>query len=99
MAALPLTPELIPLCHTLLLTKVAVDFELDDAASCVRISATVRCQGQTGVEMEAMTGVSVACLTVYDMVKGVDRGVQIGPIELLEKSGGKSGTYRLTEHE
>lgn len=64
----------------------------------ISCTATVKTTGKTGVEIEAMTAVSVACLTIYDMVKGVDRGVQIGPIELLEKYGGKSGTYRLTEH-
>ncbi|HXF63327.1 MAG TPA: cyclic pyranopterin monophosphate synthase MoaC [Caldilineaceae bacterium] len=88
------TPELIPLCHTLLLTKVAVDFEMDEAASRVLITATVRCNGQTGVEMEALTAVSVAALTIYDMAKALEKGMTIGPIRLLEKSGGKSGEWR-----
>jgi cyclic pyranopterin phosphate synthase len=88
------TPELIPLCHTLLLTKVAVDFEIDEAASRVVITATVRCNGQTGVEMEALTAVSVAALTIYDMAKALDKGMTIGAICLLEKQGGKSGEWR-----
>lgn len=88
------TPELIPLCHTLLLTKVAVDFEIDAAQSRVVIQATVRCKGQTGVEMEALTAVSVAALTIYDMAKALDKSMTIGAICLLEKQGGKSGEWR-----
>ena len=88
------TPELIPLCHTLLLTKVAVDFTVDEAASRVTISATVRCNGQTGVEMEALTAVSVAALTIYDMDKALDKAMVIENIRLLEKAGGKSGDWR-----
>jgi cyclic pyranopterin phosphate synthase len=88
------TPELIPLCHTLLLTKVAVDFEIDEAESRVVITAMVRCNGQTGVEMEALTAVSVAALTIYDMAKALDKGMIIGAIRLLEKQGGKSGEWR-----
>ncbi len=88
------TPELIPLCHTLLLTKVAVDFEIDHADSRVLITATVRCNGQTGVEMEALTAVSVAALTIYDMAKALEKSMTIGGICLVEKSGGKSGDYR-----
>jgi len=88
------TPELIPLCHTLLLTKVAVDFTVDEAASRVTISATVRCNGQTGVEMEALTAVSVAALTIYDMAKALDKAMVIENIRLLEKAGGKSGDWR-----
>jgi cyclic pyranopterin phosphate synthase len=88
------TPELIPLCHTLLLTKVAVDFEIDAPGSRVLITATVRCSGQTGVEMEALTAVSVAALTIYDMAKAIDKGMVIGSIRLLEKQGGKSGDWR-----
>jgi cyclic pyranopterin phosphate synthase len=88
------TPELIPLCHTLLLSKVAVDFEIDEAESRVVITATVRCKGQTGVEMEALTAVSVAALTIYDMAKALEKGMIIGPIRLLEKSGGKSGEWK-----
>jgi cyclic pyranopterin phosphate synthase len=88
------TPELIPLCHTLLLSKVAVDFEIDEVASRVVITATVRCKGQTGVEMEALTAVSVAALTIYDMAKALEKGMEIGPIHLLEKRGGKSGDWQ-----
>lgn len=88
------TPELIPLCHTLLLTKVAIDFVIEEAASCVAITATVRCNGQTGVEMEALTAVSVAALTIYDMAKALDKAMVIENIRLLEKAGGKSGDWR-----
>lgn len=88
------THELIPLCHPLLLTKVAVDIEPDPALPGLRVTATARVSGRTGVEMEALTAVSVACLTVYDMAKAVDRGMQIGGIRLIEKSGGKFGDYR-----
>ncbi len=88
------TPELIPLCHTLLLSKVAVDFEVDEAEQRVVITAMVRCNGQTGVEMEALTAVSVAALTIYDMAKALDKSMTIGAIRLLEKQGGKSGEWR-----
>jgi cyclic pyranopterin phosphate synthase len=88
------TPELIPLCHTLLLSKVAVEFEIDDVASRVLITATVRCNGQTGVEMEALMAVSVAALTIYDMAKALDKEMVIGDIRLLQKSGGKSGDWQ-----
>jgi cyclic pyranopterin monophosphate synthase len=88
------THELIPLCHPLLLSKVAVDLELDEALPGIRVRATVRLSGQTGVEMEALTAVSVACLTLYDMVKAVDRGMRIEGVRLLEKDGGKSGSWR-----
>lgn len=85
------TPELIPLCHPLALTSVAVDIEqVDDGA---RISVRVGTTGPTGVEMEALTAVAVAALSLYDMVKGLERGVEIGPIRLLEKTGGRSGTW------
>lgn len=87
------THELIPLCHPLLISKVAVDLTIDEALPGVRVRAEVRMKGQTGVEMEALTAVSVACLTVYDMVKAVDRGMRIADIRLLHKSGGKSGSY------
>lgn len=87
------TPELIPLCHTLLLSKVSVDFEIDEAENRVLITATVRCKGQTGVEMEALTAVSVAALTIYDMAKALEKTMIIGPIRLLEKHGGKSGDW------
>ncbi len=87
------TAELIPLCHPLLLTKVAVEFSFDEGAPAVEITATVRCRGQTGVEMEALTAVSVAALTIYDMAKAVDRGMVISDIRLLEKRGGKTGEW------
>jgi cyclic pyranopterin monophosphate synthase len=93
------TPELIPLCHTLLLSKVAVDFDIDEAESRVVITATVRCKGQTGVEMEALTAVSVAALTIYDMAKALEKGMIVGPIRLLEKRGGKSGEWKLKSEE
>ena len=86
--------ELIPLCHPLLLTKVAVDCRLDDELPGVRVEAEVSVSGQTGVEMEALTAVSVACLTLYDMVKAADRGMRIEGIRLIEKSGGRSGDYK-----
>ena len=87
------TPDLIPLCHPLALTSVTVDLTLDEKRSAVDIRATCRLKGRTGVEMEAMTAVSVAALTVYDMCKAVDRGMLISDIKLTHKSGGKSGTY------
>jgi len=88
------THELIPLCHPLALSKVTVDFAPDEAAARIEVAATVKVDGKTGVEMEAMTAVSVACLTIYDMVKAVDRAIRIGEIRLVEKSGGKSGDFR-----
>ncbi|TXN65905.1 cyclic pyranopterin monophosphate synthase MoaC [Methylobacterium sp. WL6] len=91
------THELIPLCHPLLLTKVRVDCEIDDALPGLRLTAEVRVQGPTGVEMEALTAVSVACLTVYDMVKAADRGMRIEGIRLLAKDGGRSGVYRAED--
>ncbi|MCE8535854.1 cyclic pyranopterin monophosphate synthase MoaC [Ruegeria pomeroyi] len=90
------TPDLIPLCHPLALTKVAVDLTLDPELPGVRITATVRTTGQTGVEMEALTAVSTAALTVYDMVKAVDKAMQIGGIRVMLKDGGKSGRYEST---
>jgi len=87
------THELIPLCHPLLLTKVTVDLEPDASLPGIRVRALARVSGQTGVEMEALTAVSLACLTVYDMAKAVDRGMEIGSVRLLEKSGGKSGHW------
>ena len=87
------TAELIPLCHTLPLESVAIDFsKVDD--STLRIEATAKIEAKTGIEMEALTAVSVAALTVYDMCKGVDRGITIGPIQLEEKSGGRTGQWR-----
>ena len=87
------TPDLIPLCHPLPVTKVAVDLTLDPDLPGVQIEATVKTTGQTGVEMEALSAVSVAALTVYDMVKAVDKSMEIGGIRVLLKDGGKSGRY------
>ena len=91
------TSELIPLCHPIALTRVAVDFELDDAASDVHCTATAECDGRTGVEMEALTAVQVALLTIYDMCKAVDRGMVIDAVRLLQKRGGKSGEWVAPE--
>ena len=88
------TSELIPLCHPLPITKVAVDLETDRATHRILITATVKTRGQTGVEMEALTAASTAALTVYDMMKAVDKGITIASIQLKEKQGGKSGTWR-----
>ncbi len=87
------TAELIPLCHPLPVTSVTVDLACNEAENRVEITATVKTTGKTGVEMEALTAVSVAALTIYDMVKAVDRGMGIGAIRLVHKSGGKSGTW------
>jgi cyclic pyranopterin phosphate synthase len=87
------THELIPLCHPLSLSQVTVDFESTKKPAGIRVTARVKVSGQTGVEMEAMTAVSIACLTIYDMVKAVDRGMSFSGIRLLEKSGGRSGHY------
>ena len=91
------THELIPLCHPLLLSRVRVDCEIDEGLPGVRVTAEVKVSGQTGVEMEALTAVSVACLTVYDMVKAVDRAMRIEGIRLLVKAGGRSGTYEADD--
>jgi cyclic pyranopterin monophosphate synthase len=88
---------LIPLCHPLLISKIAVDIAPDRKLPGFVVRATVQVTGQTGVEMEALTAVSVACLTIYDMVKAVERGMRIEGIRLIEKSGGKSGHYRARE--
>jgi len=88
------TADLVPLCHPLPITRVAVDFRLDEAASSVHCAATVETLGRTGVEMEALTAVSVALLTIYDMAKSLDRTMEIGAIRLVEKRGGKSGDFR-----
>jgi cyclic pyranopterin phosphate synthase len=87
------TSELIPLCHPLPITRVAVDFELDDAAGSVRCTAQVETFGRTGVEMEALTAVQVGLLTIYDMCKAADRAMVMGGIRVLEKHGGKSGDW------
>lgn len=88
------TSDLIPLCHPLPITKVALDLQANTAANTVEIEATVKTSGQTGVEMEALTAVSVAALTVYDMVKAVDKSMVISDISLMMKDGGKSGLYK-----
>ena len=86
--------ELIPLAHPIALTRVAVDFKLDKKHSFIRIAARVECRGQTGVEMEALTAAAVGLLTLYDMVKAVDRGMTLTDLRLEEKHGGKSGVFR-----
>ena len=87
------TSDLIPLCHPIALTHVSAEFDLDEADSRVGCRARVECSGKTGVEMEALTAVQVALLTIYDMCKAVDRGMVIGEVRLLEKHGGKSGSF------
>lgn len=87
------THEIIPLCHPLLISKVSVDFAADEKTSSIEVSATVRVEGKTGVEMEALTACSVAALTLYDMCKAVDRAMKITDLRLTEKSGGKSGAF------
>jgi len=91
------THGLIPLCHPLPITKVEIEIDAEPTLPGFRVRATVKVTGQTGVEMEALTAVSIACLTIYDMVKAVERGMRIEGIRVLEKSGGKSGTYRAEE--
>nr|WP_316654092.1 cyclic pyranopterin monophosphate synthase MoaC [uncultured Gellertiella sp.] len=91
------TASLIPLCHPLMLTKVVVDITPDPDLPGLRVQATAKLTGRTGVEMEALTAVSVACLTIYDMAKAVDKAMEIGGIRLVEKTGGKSGDFRLSE--
>ena len=87
------TSELIPLCHPLPLTRVAVEFAVDDDADAIAIEVTAETRGQTGVEMEALTAVAVGLLTIYDMCKATDRGMRIDAVRLLEKTGGKSGRW------
>ena len=89
--------DLIPLCHPLMLTSVSVDFRTDVEQSCVHIEACCKVSGKTGVEMEALTAVSVAALTIYDMCKAVDRGMEIRSVGLLQKTGGKSGSWQRPE--
>ncbi len=89
------THELIPLCHPLLLSKISVELEQDELMPGIKVRATVKLSGQTGVEMEALTAVSVACLTIYDMVKAADRTMRIEGIRLTEKRGGKSGHFKI----
>ena len=87
------TSDLIPLCHLIALTRVSVEFEVDEPTSAIHCTVTAETVGRTGVEMEALTATSVALLTIYDMCKAVDRGMVMGEIRLLEKTGGKSGTW------
>ena len=87
------TAELIPLCHPLALSHLSVDFEILEADCAVRATCTVKLSGKTGVEMEALTGVTVALLTIYDMCKAIDKGMELGEIHLVHKEGGKSGVY------
>jgi cyclic pyranopterin phosphate synthase len=91
------THELIPLCHPIALTKITLELRPDDTLPGVVVSAEAKTVGQTGVEMEALTAVSVACLTIYDMAKAVDRGMRIEGVRLIEKRGGKSGHWRAEE--
>ena len=88
------THELVPLCHPLMIAKAAVTLSADPARNAVAVTATVAVEGKTGVEMEALTAVAVACLTLYDMLKSVDRAMRIAEIRLVAKSGGRSGAYR-----
>jgi cyclic pyranopterin phosphate synthase len=89
------THDLIPLCHPLSLTKIGIDFDIDEEHSRIEITATVRCTGKTGVEMEALTAVSIAALTIYDMAKAVEKTMRIGEIRLVRKTGGESGEIVL----
>jgi cyclic pyranopterin phosphate synthase len=91
------THDLIPLCHPLAITKAGVTFEPSQRPPGIRVTTEVKVAGPTGVEMEALTAVSVACLTIYDMLKAADKAMTLGPIRLLEKTGGRSGTYRAAE--
>ncbi|MCF6328951.1 MAG: cyclic pyranopterin monophosphate synthase MoaC [Henriciella sp.] len=92
------TSDLVPLCHPLAITKVTVNLEPNEAESAIDVRALVKVSGQTGVEMEALTAVSVAALTIYDMCKSIDKSISISNIRLLKKSGGKSGTYLREEN-
>ncbi len=87
------TPHLIPMCHTLLITKCSIDFEIDEKNQTIKAICTAKLAGKTGVEMETLTGVSVALLTIYDMCKAIDKRMEIGEIHLEAKSGGKSGEF------
>lgn len=91
------TSDLIPMCHPLMLTKVTIDFEYEDEKRQIKCICTAKLSGKTGVEMEALTGVSVALLTIYDMCKALDRGMQISDVHLIEKKGGKSGHFVTAE--
>jgi cyclic pyranopterin monophosphate synthase len=92
------THELIPLCHPLALTQVTVDFETSREPAGIRVEATAKVEAKTGVEMEALTAVAVACLTIYDMCKAVDRAMEFSGIRLIEKSGGRSGNFQAGAH-
>lgn len=92
------TSDLIPMCHPLMLTKVTIDFEMEEEQHIVRCFCTAKLCGKTGVEMEALTGVSVALLTIYDMCKAMDRGMEMSDIRLVEKMGGKSGHFRNEDY-
>lgn len=92
------THELIPLCHPLMLTKVSVEIRPDEELPGLRVTALARVTGKTGVEMEALMAASIACLTIYDMAKALDKAMVIGDIRLVEKTGGRSGTYRAGEN-
>lgn len=87
------THELIPLCHPLMLSKISIEIEPDPDLPGLRVEALARLSGKTGVEMEALTAASIACLTIYDMAKAIDKGMEIGPVRLISKTGGKSGTW------
>ncbi len=91
------TPDLIPLCHPLSITHVSVDFEIDESNNSIECTVSTETRGRTGVEMEALTGAQIALLTIYDMCKAVDRGMVIGDIRLIEKSGGKSGHWQASD--
>lgn len=93
------TSNLIPMCHNIMISSLDIAFEIDEEDSSITIIATAKTDSKTGIEMEAMTAVSVAALTIYDMCKAIDRSMIIHDIQLVEKSGGKSGTYRLKEEE
>ncbi len=88
------THDLIPLCHPLMISAISVDFDPDTKQSAINVEATVKVEGKTGVEMEALTAASIACLTIYDMCKAVDRGMRITDLRVVEKSGGKSGHFK-----
>ena len=93
------TPDIIPMCHPILMDGINLELSLDEHRSSVEIKATVSCDGRTGVEMEALTAVSTAALTVYDMCKAVQKDMVIGPVRLLAKSGGKSGDFKVDAHD
>jgi cyclic pyranopterin phosphate synthase len=92
--AAKLTPTIVPMCHPVLIEGIEVEFELDEARKSVAVAVTIRSSGKTGVEMEALCGVTAACLTVYDMLKYTGKGIIIAQIKLMEKTGGKSGDYK-----